>query len=219
MTTKKKLKRPEVLAPAGTLEKLKTAIHYGADAVYIGGNAYGLRSRAGNFTYEEMAEGVAFAKEHQAKVYVAANMVTHEGNEEGAGEFFRSLRDVGISAVIVSDPALIEICATEAPGLPIHLSTQASATNFETLEFWKEEGLERVVLAREVSMEEVAAIRENTDIEMKHSSMELCVFRILVVVRYLITCRCVMQTVVDVHNHVVGNMACLICRLVKNVIV
>ncbi|WP_301406309.1 peptidase U32 family protein, partial [Enterococcus entomosocium] len=128
----------------------------------IGGNAYGLRSRAGNFTYEEMAEGVAFAKEHQAKVYVAANMVTHEGNDEGAGEFFRNLRDVGISAVIVSDPALIEICATEAPGLPIHLSTQASATNYETLEFWKEEGLERVVLAREVSMEEVAEIRRHT---------------------------------------------------------
>ncbi|MGX7031372.1 peptidase U32 family protein [Vagococcus zengguangii] len=167
MTTKKVLKRPEVLAPAGTLEKLKVAIHYGADAVYIGGNAYGLRSRAGNFTYEEMQEGVAFAKEHGAKVYVAANMVTHEHDEEGAGEFFRELRDVGISAVIVSDPALIEICATEAPGLPIHLSTQASATNFETLEFWKEEGLERVVLAREVSMEEVKAIRENTDVEIE----------------------------------------------------
>lgn len=164
---KQPLKRPEVLAPAGTLEKLKTAIRYGADAVYIGGNAYGLRSRAGNFSYEEMAEGVAFAKAHQAKVYVAANMVTHEGNQEGAGDFFRELRDVGISAVIVSDPALIEICATEAPGLPIHLSTQASATNFETLEFWKEEGLERVVLAREVSMAEVAAIRENTDIEIE----------------------------------------------------
>ncbi|WP_207941506.1 peptidase U32 [Enterococcus sp. DIV2402] len=167
MTVKQALKRPEVLAPAGTLEKLKTAIRYGADAVYIGGNAYGLRSRAGNFTYEQMAEGVAFAKEHQAKVYVAANMVTHEQNQAGAGEFFRELRDVGISAVIVSDPALIEICATEAPGLPIHLSTQASATNYETLEFWKEEGLERVVLAREVSMEEVAEIRKNTDIEIE----------------------------------------------------
>ncbi|QIL46015.1 U32 family peptidase [Vagococcus coleopterorum] len=161
------LKRPEVLAPAGTLEKLKTAIHYGADAVYIGGDAYGLRSRAGNFSFEEMAEGVAFAKEYDAKVYVAANMVTHEGDEQGAGEFFRTLRDIGINAVIVSDPALIEICATEAPGLPIHLSTQASATNYETLEFWKEEGLERVVLAREVSMEEVAAIRANTDIEIE----------------------------------------------------
>lgn len=167
MTVKQALKRPEVLAPAGTLEKLKTAIHYGADAVYIGGNAYGLRSRAGNFTYEEMAEGVAFAKAHNAKVYVAANMVTHEGNQEGAGEFFRELRDVGISAVIVSDPALIQICATEAPGLPIHLSTQASATNYETLEFWREEGLERVVLAREVSMEEVAEIRKNTSVEIE----------------------------------------------------
>lgn len=167
MTKKQPLKRPEILAPAGTLEKLKVAIHYGADAVYIGGNAYGLRSRAGNFTYEQMAEGVAFAKEHQAKVYVAANMVTHEGNQEGAGEFFRELRDVGISAVIVSDPALIEICLTEAPGLPVHLSTQASATNFETLEFWKEEGLERIVLGREVSMEEVAEIRRNTDVEIE----------------------------------------------------
>lgn len=161
------LKRPEVLAPAGTLEKLKVAIHYGADAVYIGGNAYGLRSRAGNFSYEEMEEGVAFAKERGAKVYVAANMVTHEGDAQGAGEFFRKLRDIGISAVIVSDPALIEICITEAPGLPVHLSTQSSATNFETLEFWKNEGLERVVLGREVSMEEVAKIRQNTDIEIE----------------------------------------------------
>lgn len=161
------MKRPEILAPAGTLEKLKVAIRYGADAVYIGGNAYGLRSRAGNFSYEEMAEGVAFAEEYGAKVYVAANMVTHEGDELGAGEFFRKLRDVGISAVIVSDPALIEICIIEAPGLPVHLSTQASATNFETLEFWKEEGLERVVLGREVSMEEVSIIRKNTDVEIE----------------------------------------------------
>lgn len=161
------LKRPEVLAPAGTLEKLKVAIRYGADAVYIGGNAFGLRSRAGNFTYEEMEEAVAFAKEYHAKIYVAANMVTHEGDATGAGEFFRELRDVGINAVIVSDPALIEICITEAPGLPVHLSTQSSATNFETLEFWKEEGLERVVLAREVSMAEVAEIRKNTDVQIE----------------------------------------------------
>lgn len=161
------LKRPEVLAPAGTLEKLKTAILYGADAVYIGGNAYSLRTRAGNFTYEEMAEGLAFARSHNAKVYVAANMVTHEGNEKGAGEFFRKLRDIGIDAVIVSDPALIEIAITQAPGLAVHLSTQASATNWETLEFWKNEGLERVVLAREVSLEEIKAIRAKTDIEIE----------------------------------------------------
>lgn len=183
---------------------------------YIGGNAYGLRSRAGNFTYEEMAEGVAFAKEHDAKVYVAANMVTHEGNEDGAGEFFRSLRDVGISAVIVSDPALIEICATEAPGLPIHLSTQASATNFETLEFWKEEGLERVVLAREVSMEEVAEIRKIRISKSKHLSMVPCVSLILVDAHCPTICRCGMQTVADVLNLVAGSMDCSICLLVKN---
>ncbi len=163
----KKLNRPEVLAPAGTLEKLKVAIKYGADAVYIGGQAYGLRSRAGNFSFEEMAEGVAFAKAHHAKVYVAANMVTHEGNEKGAGEWFRTLRDIGISAVIVSDPALISICASEAPGLAIHLSTQASATNYETLQFWQKLGLERVVLAREVSMNELSEIRKHTDIEIE----------------------------------------------------
>ena len=167
MTTKIKLKKPEVLAPAGTLEKLKTAIHYGADAVYIGGNAYGLRSRAGNFTYDEMKEGVTFAKKHDAKVYVAANMVTHEEDAEGAGEFFRTIRDIGIDAVIVSDPALMEICVMDAPGLPIHLSTQASATNYETLNFWHSEGLERIVLAREVSMEEIKQIRQNTDVEIE----------------------------------------------------
>src|SRR5690606_38433172 len=161
------LKKPELLAPAGTLEKLKMAIHYGADAVYIGGLKYGLRSRAGNFTFEEMEEGLDFAKKHNAKVYVAANIISHESDIDGAGDYFRTLRDLGIDAVIISDPALIEICASEAPGLPIHLSTQASVTNFEALNFWKEEGLERVVLAREVSMEEIKEIRQKTDIELE----------------------------------------------------
>ena len=105
--TRKILKKPEVLAPAGTLEKLKVAITYGADAVFIGGEAYGLRSRAGNFGFDEIAEGVKFAHDRGAKVYVAANMVTHEGDEKGSGEFFRKLRDLGVDAVIVSDIALI----------------------------------------------------------------------------------------------------------------
>lgn len=163
----KQLKRPEVLAPAGTLEKLKVAIDYGADAVFVGGQQYGLRSRAGNFSMDDMREGIEYAHARGAKVYVAANMVTHEGNEEGAGAWFRELRDMGLDAVIVSDPALIGICATECPGLDIHLSTQASATNFETLEFWKDLGLTRVVLAREVSMEELAQIRKRTDVEIE----------------------------------------------------
>ena len=163
----KTLKRPEVLSPAGTLEKLKVAIDYGADAVFVGGQAYGLRSREGNFSMEEMQEGINYAHERGAKVYVAANMVTHEGNEIGAGAWFRELRDMGLDAVIVSDPALIVICATEAPGLEIHLSTQASSTNYETFEFWKELGLTRVVLAREVSMAELAEIRKRTSVEIE----------------------------------------------------
>lgn len=149
------------------MEKLKVAVHYGADAVYLGGNQFGLRSRAGNFTYDEMREGVAFARQHGAKVYVAANMVAHEGDVDGAGEFFRELKEIGIDAVIISDPALIEICAMEAPGLPIHLSTQASAANYETLNFWQDEGLERVVLAREVSLEEIREIRRKTTVEIE----------------------------------------------------
>ena len=163
----KKLKRPEVLSPAGTLEKLKVAVRYGADAVFVGGQAYGLRSRAGNFSMEEMAEGINYAHDHGVKVYVAANMVTHEGNEIGAGAWFRELRDLGLDAVIVSDPALIAICATDAPGLEIHLSTQASSTNYETFEFWKELGLTRVVLAREVTMAELAEIRKRTSVEIE----------------------------------------------------
>lgn len=164
---KTNLKRPELLAPAGTLEKLKTAIHYGADAVYIGGDAYGLRSRAGNFSYEEMAEGVSFAHQHKAKVYLAANMVTHQHNELGAGEFFRTVRDIGIDAVIISDPALMQICAMDAPGLEMHLSTQQSAVNYETLNFWQEAGLTRCVLGREVSMAEIKEIRANTSVEIE----------------------------------------------------
>ncbi|NLR00038.1 U32 family peptidase [Streptococcus mutans] len=163
----KQLKRPEVLSPAGTLEKLKVAVNYGVDAVFVGGQAYGLRSRAGNFSMEEMAEGINYAHDHGVKVYVAANMVTHEGNEIGAGAWFRELRDLGLDAVIVSDPALIAICATDAPGLEIHLSTQASSTNYETFEFWKELGLTRVVLAREVTMAELAEIRKRTSVEIE----------------------------------------------------
>lgn len=164
---RKILNKPEVLAPAGNLEKLKMAIRYGADAVYIGGQAFGLRSRAGNFSYDEMREGVAFAHNRGAKVYVAANMVTHEGDAEGAGGFFKTLKEMGVDAVIVSDTALITICFTSAPGLPVHLSTQASATNYKTLEFWKKVGLERVVLAREVGIEEIREMRRHTDVEIE----------------------------------------------------
>ena len=165
--SQKKLKRPEVLAPAGTLEKLKVAVDYGADAVFVGGQAYGLRSRAGSFTMDELREGIQYAHERGVNVHVAANMVTHEGNEAGAGAWFRELRDMGLDAVIVSDPALMVICLTEAPGLEVHVSTQASTTNYESFAFWKEIGVTRVVLAREVSIAEIEEIRQHTDLEIE----------------------------------------------------
>jgi len=163
-TTKKK---PELLAPAGNLEKLKFAIHYGADAVYIGGKQFGLRSKAGNFSFEDMAEGVAFAKQYGAKVYVAANIIAHNDNLKGAHEYFKKLYEVGIAAVIVADPALIEACREAAPDLEVHISTQASIANWRTVDFWKKEGIPRVVLAREVSLEEIKEMKEKVDIEIE----------------------------------------------------
>lgn len=159
--------KPELLAPAGNLEKLKFAIHYGADAVYIGGQKFGLRSHAGNFTFDEMREGVAFANKYGAKVYVAANIIAHNENLDGIHEYFKELSDIGISAVIVADPALIQACREAAPDLEVHISTQASVANWKTAEFWKNEGLPRVVLAREVSVEEIRKMKENVDIEIE----------------------------------------------------
>ncbi|WP_117148802.1 peptidase U32 family protein [Paraliobacillus zengyii] len=167
MHKKTKLKKPELLAPAGNLEKLKFAIHYGADAVYIGGKQFGLRSKAGNFSFEDMKEGVAFAKQYGAKVYVAANIIAHNENLVGAQAYFKKLYEVGIAAVIVADPALIQACKEGAPELEIHISTQASIVNWRTVEFWKKEGIPRVVLAREVSLEEIKEIKEKVDIEIE----------------------------------------------------
>lgn len=164
MTTRQK---PELLAPAGNLEKLKFAIHYGADAVYIGGQQFGLRSKAGNFTFEEMREGVEFANKYGAKVYVATNIIAHNENLEGAHDYFKKLYEVGISAVIVADPALIQACRDAAPELEVHISTQASIANWKTVEFWKNEGVPRVVLAREVSVEEIREMKEKVDIEIE----------------------------------------------------
>ncbi|NMA90317.1 MAG: U32 family peptidase [Amphibacillus sp.] len=160
-------KKPELLAPAGNLEKLKFAIHYGADAVYIGGQQFGLRSNAGNFTFDEMREGVAFANKYGAKVYVAANIIAHNENLEGLHEYFKKLYDIGIAAVIVADPALIQACREAAPDLEVHISTQASIANWKTAEFWKNEGIPRVVLAREVSVEEIREMKEKVDIEIE----------------------------------------------------
>lgn len=204
--------KPEVLAPAGTMEKLKVAIDYGADAVYIGGDAYGLRSRAGNFSFAEMAEGAAYAHAHQAKVYVAANIVAHEGDIQGAGDYFRQVRDHHIDAVIVSDPSLIEIAITQAPGLAVHLSTQASATNWETLKFWQDLGLERIVLAREVGLDEIKEIRKHTDIEIEALFMGRCVLAIQVGVYCLIIWDYGMLIAAAVPKIAAGNMTYMRCQ-------
>ncbi|MGG3574628.1 U32 family peptidase [Bacillus gobiensis] len=160
-------KKPELLAPAGNLEKLKIAVHYGADAVFIGGREYGLRSNADNFSIEEMAEGVKFAKSYGAKIYVTTNIFAHEENIDGLEDYLKDLEKAGITGIIVADPLIIETCKTAAPKLEIHLSTQQSLSNWKAVQFWKEEGLHRVVLARETSAMEIREMKEKVDIEIE----------------------------------------------------
>jgi len=159
--------KPELLAPGGSLEKLKFAVHYGADAVYIGGQKYGLRSNADNFTFDEMREAVEFANRYGAKVFVAANIYAHNEDIAGIEDYLRNLQDIGIAAIIVADPAIIETCKRAAPKLEIHLSTQQSTVNWQAVQFWKEEGVHRVVLARETTFEEIAEIKRHVDIEIE----------------------------------------------------
>jgi len=160
-------KKPELLAPAGNLEKLKIAVHYGADAVFIGGREYGLRSNADNFSIEEMAEGVEFAKKYGARIYVTTNIFAHEENLDGLEDYLRDLEGAGVSGIIVADPLIIETCRRVAPKLEVHLSTQQSLSNWKAVQFWKEEGLERVVLARETSALEIREMKEKVDIEIE----------------------------------------------------
>ncbi|UHA74296.1 peptidase U32 family protein [Paenibacillus sp. 481] len=162
-----RLDKPELLAPAGNLEKLKFAVHYGADAVYIGGQKYGLRSNADNFSFEEMREGVEFANKYGAKVFVATNIYAHNEDIEGIEAYLRKLEEVGISAIIVADPAIIETAQRVAPGVEVHVSTQQSIANWQTVQFWKEEGAPRVVLARETSLEEIAEMKSRVDVEIE----------------------------------------------------
>ncbi|WP_395940595.1 U32 family peptidase [Bacillus sp. HMF5848] len=161
------VKKPELLAPAGNLEKLKIAVRYGADAVFIGGQEYGLRSNADNFTHEEMAEGVRFAEKYDAKIYVTTNIFAHNENMDGLDEYLQGLEHAGVHGIIVADPLIIETCRRVAPKLEVHLSTQQSLSNWKAVQFWKEEGLERVVLARETSAEEIKEIKEKVDIEIE----------------------------------------------------
>ena len=155
------IKKPELLIPAGNLETLKTAIIYGADAVYIGGEAFGLRAKADNFSIEDMKAGIDFAHERGRKVYVTANILAHNRDIAEAEDYFRELSHTGADAVIISDPGLFEISKEINPDMEIHISTQANNTNYRTFLFWYKLGAKRVVSARELSLEEIKEIRRN----------------------------------------------------------
>lgn len=152
------IKKPELLAPAGNLEKLKFAITYGADAVYLGGEAFGLRAGAGNFTLADMAEGVAFAHERGRKVYVTVNIFAHNQDLDGLSAYLRAIEKIGVDAILVSDPGVFQIAQETVPDLPIHISTQANNTNWRAAMFWQQLGAERIVLARELSLSEISEI-------------------------------------------------------------
>ena len=163
-------RKPELLIPAASLEVLKTAVIFGADAVYIGGDAFGLRAKAKNFSPEEMAEGIAFAHAHGVKVYVTANILAHNGDLEGAAEYFRRLRDMQpepCDALIISDPGMFDIAREVWPAAEIHISTQANNTNYRTFLFWWRQGAKRVVAARELTLEEIISIRQQIPKEME----------------------------------------------------
>ncbi len=153
-------KKPELLIPAKDLEVLKTAVNFGADAVYIGGEAYGLRAKAHNFSHDEMAEGIRYAHEHGVHVHVTTNIFAHNYDLEGAEAYFRELGQLGPDAILVADPGMFMLARRACPNIPIHISTQANNTNYETFKFWQEMGAQRVVCARELSLEEIRQIRE-----------------------------------------------------------
>lgn len=153
--------KTELLVPAGSLEVLKTAVRYGADAVYIGGEHFGLRAKAHNFTIAEMQEGIAFAHANQCKVYVTVNIFAHNQDIEGIREYFRSLQTVDVDALIISDPGVLMLAKELLPQVEIHISTQANNTNYETYKFWYGLGAKRVVAARELSLAEIKEIRAN----------------------------------------------------------
>ena len=155
------MRRPELLIPASSMEVLKIAVIYGADAVYIGGEAFGLRAKAKNFSMEEIREGIAFAHAHDVKVYITANILAHNGDLDGVREYFAELREIKPDALIISDPGVYMIAKEVCPEIERHISTQANNTNYGTYRFWYEQGAKRVVSARELSLAEIKEIRAN----------------------------------------------------------
>ncbi len=168
--------KPELLAPAGDLERLKWAIDYGADAVYFGGPGFGLRANAINFTFDDIAEAVKYAHDREKRVYVTVNIVLHDKEANELEEYLKKLESLGVDAIIVSDPAVIKL-AHEKTSLEIHLSTQQSTLNKKAVEFFKKEGVTRIVLGRETSKEEIKEIIDKTDVDIEtfiHGAMCTC---------------------------------------------
>src|SRR3712207_3161401 len=155
------MNKPEILAPAGNLEKLKTAIMFGADAVYLGGSKLNLRAFADNFTDDELKEGIEFAHARGKKVYVTLNVFPHNSDLEGLEEYLIKLYNLHVDAIIVSDPGIIMTAREVVPNLELHLSTQANNVNWKAATFWYKQGVKRIVLARELSLEEVKELRKN----------------------------------------------------------
>lgn len=155
------MKKPELLIPASSLEVLKTAVVFGADAVYIGGEVFSLRAKSKNFSMEDMREGINFAHAHGAKVYVTANILAHNGDLGGVEAYFHELKEIGPDALIISDPGVFQIAKEVCPEIEIHISTQANNTNYRTYRFWHSLGAKRVVSARELSLEELRELRVN----------------------------------------------------------
>ncbi|MGG7057488.1 peptidase U32 family protein [Clostridium nigeriense] len=168
--------KPEILAPAGSLERLKIAIDFGADAVYIGGGRLNLRAFSDNFTNEEMAEGIKYCHDRGKKLYVTMNVFPRNHDLKGVEEYIKGLYDLGVDAIIVADPSIVAAAKSAAPNLEIHLSTQANITNWMATKFWYEQGVKRIVLARELTLKEITEINQNTpeDCELEvfiHGSM------------------------------------------------
>lgn len=163
-------KRPELLIPASSLEVLKTAVVFGADAVYIGGEAFGLRAKAKNFSMEDMKKGIEFAHAHGVKVHVTVNILAHNDDLPGVEEYLKELKEIGPDALIIADPGVFELAKEICPEIQRHVSTQANNTNYATYQFWWKQGASRVVSARELSLREIKEIREKIPAEMEIES-------------------------------------------------
>lgn len=165
---RKIIKKPELLAPAGNLEKLKVAIMYGADAVFVGGKEFSLRSQASNFSLEDIQEGVEFAKKYGAHIHVTCNIILHQDNLEGLKDYLKKLDEIGVTAIIVADPYIMKIAKDMKLGLEVHVSTQLSTLNSQAISFYQNMGMDRVVLGREVTYDDLKRIMDKVDVDIEY---------------------------------------------------